>query len=328
MSNRSEIHVSVRANRFTIFSYYLGDRNRSGILNLLGTKAHERRQGLSKKAGRRLKDCIDTLLFFATWKTVFVKSTKSYFRYKVNFITLTLPSKQVHTDKEIISNCLVPFLHAWRRRRRGLLYIWKAEVQDNGNIHFHITSNAFYHHRKLRAHWNRYVNRLGYVDRAVVDNPNSTDVHSVKNIKNLGAYLSSYYLKKDTYNKVLKRYHKLHGKNLKKQDRAVTVLPRNYFNHVKRQLNCKVWDASSAIKKAKMTYLYDEPGLNVEFERLFDVSVKWDLHFTDHSTTLFNWTGYLNEFQELRKRFFAEFKELMDIEMGNTMRKEEIDSIV
>lgn len=325
--HNTEVRVSVRANRFSIYYHYTGDRNRSGIISLQGESARLRQHGLSHKAGRNLRDCIDTLLFFANWKTVYVKDTKSYFRYKVNFITLTLPSKQIHTDREIIKECFNVFMRNWRKRRKGLLYIWKAEVQDNGNIHFHITSNAFYHYKKLRRDWNNAVNRLGYVDRATTDNPNSTDVHSVKNIRNLTAYLSSYYLKKDRYTKVLKEYFAKYGKELRKNNRDKTELPKNYFKHVKRVLDCQIWNASKILKQCKLNVEYNDKELLPEFERLFDVRVKWDLIFSDHATTLLNWTEYINEFKELRKRFYGHFEELMEIEMENTLRKEEVKSI-
>lgn len=323
----TEIRVSVRANRFSIYAHYLGDRNRSGIASILGEKARLRQHGLSQKARKNLKDCIDTLLHFATWKTVYVKKTKSYFRYKVNFITLTLPSKQIHSDKEIIKECFNIFMRNWRRRRKGLLYIWKAEVQDNGNIHFHITSNAFYHYKKLRRDWNRCVNRLGYVDRSTSSDPNSTDVHSVKNIRNLSAYLTGYYLKKDNYTNLLKRYHKIYRKELVKNNREFTKLPKKYFENIKRVLNCQLWNASKILKQCKLNVEYHDSELLPEFERLFNVNIKWDLIISDHATTLVNWMNYVNEFNNLRKRFTGYFEELMIIEMENTQRKETIQSL-
>lgn len=323
----SEIRVSVRSNRFSIYNHWYGDRNSAGIYSIQGDKARLRVHGLSHKAGRNLRDAIDTLLCFASWKTVFVKSTESYFRYKVNFITLTLPSKQVHSDKEIIKECFNPFLRAWRRRRKGLLYIWKAEVQDNGNIHFHITSNAFYHYRKLRRDWNSYINRLGYVDRSNLEDPNSTDVHSVKNIKNLGAYLSSYYLKKDNYSRVLKRYFKRYYKSHRYSNSDRCIIPTNYFNHIKRALNCQLWNCSLILKKCKLNVDYYDKQYHQEFEQLFVQSTKWELGYSEHATTLYNWLDYFDRFRNLSTAYFHEFDKLLRMEIEASTIIEEVNSM-
>lgn len=323
----TEIRVSVRANRFSIYAHYYGDRNSAGILSLQGDKARKRVHGLSKKASSNIKDAVDTLLCFSSYKTVYVKDTKSYFRYKVNFITLTLPSVQMHSDVEILRECFIPFMNQWRRRRDKLLFIWKAEVQDNGNLHFHITSNSFYHHRNLRRDWNKFVNKLGYVDRSGLVNPNSTDVHSIKNIKNLSSYLSSYYTKKDSYTRVLKRYFKLYCKAHKQSVLDVCNLPKNYFKHIKRVVQCQIWNCSLILKRCKLNVWYYEKEYHKEFEQLFDLSTNWDLRYSEHATTLYNWMSYFDKFGNLSKGYFNEFNKLLMQEIDLSKETETIDNL-
>lgn len=322
-----EIRVSVRANRFSIYSHFYGDRNRAGIAVLQGSQARLRQHGLSRKASQNVKDAIDTLLCFASYKTVFVKNTKSYFRYKVNFITLTLPSKQIHSDKEVLSKCFIPFLKAWRRRRPKLLYIWKAEIQDNGNIHFHITSNAFYHYRNLRRDWNKFINKLGYVDRSSSINPNSTDVHSVRNVKNLGAYLSSYYTKKDNYTRVLKRYFKRYYKSHRYSNSDKCIIPKNYFKFIKRYPECQLWNCSLILKKCKLNVDYYDKKYHQEFEQLFDQSTAWDLRYSEHATTLYNWLNYFDKFKSLSDGYFDAFNELLMQEIELSKEVETVESV-
>jgi hypothetical protein len=80
-------------------------------------------------------------------------------------------------------------------------YIWKAEVQKNGNIHFHILQETYVHHSDLRALWNSCQDKLGYVqeftDRVHKENPNSTDIHALKGVRNVEAYVSKYMSKFD-----------------------------------------------------------------------------------------------------------------------------------
>lgn len=218
---------------------------------------------LSYKANKRLQDAINLLVLSAKPKTLYVKDLaewqrakglpiRPHIRFRVNFVTLTLPSLQCHTDKEIHNKVFKDFIRAWKRKSPGLLYVYKAEVQDNGNLHYHLTTNSFLHYRKLRNMWNRACNLLGYVDRCSVTDPNSTDVHAVKNVKNLGGYLCAYVSKKDLYKTPLKRWLRRHGKKLKALTAPVFVLPKNYFSMFKRRVEIKLWDASKVLLSAPM----------------------------------------------------------------------------
>jgi len=116
--------------------------------------------------------------------------------FKVNFLTLTLSSPQIHTDNEIKEKLLQPFLDSLRKTWNCKHYLWRAESQKNGNIHFHIVTDVYIPKWKLRSRWNGIQNTLGYVDRWVstkkMKQPPSTEVKSVKNIRKLGAYLAKY----------------------------------------------------------------------------------------------------------------------------------------
>jgi len=184
---------------------------------------------ISHKAALRIRRAIDWLLFIEPVKPFTSPGSNQTYYMKINFITLTLASKQVHSDNEIKSQCLDHFLTELRQFSPGISYIWRAEAQANGNIHFHITTNRFLPWNVLRNKWNRIQNKLGYIDRhqetmkerfkhgfqfnpnskmygdyktqlkrfksGLKHNwrqPNSTDVHSVHKIKNVAAYLSKY----------------------------------------------------------------------------------------------------------------------------------------
>jgi hypothetical protein len=116
--------------------------------------------------------------------------------FQLAFITLTLPSIQIHTDHEITSQCLNQFLIELKKKFSVSRFVWRAEKQANGNIHYHIIVNNFVPWNDLRNSWNRIVNKLGYVDRFQEKNgrkqPNSTDVHSTRKVRDLKNYLSKY----------------------------------------------------------------------------------------------------------------------------------------
>jgi hypothetical protein len=163
---------------------------------------------------------------------------KSY-KFKVAFITLTLPSKQIHSDNYIKETCLNQLLVELRIRYKVRNYLWRAEKQKNGNIHFHILVDKFIPWSELRDRWNRIINKLGYVDNYRTEmkewhkngfnvrkdllkhwdyqkqikayqkgkindwsSPNSTDIHSLHKINNVKDYICKYCTKNETNSEV------------------------------------------------------------------------------------------------------------------------------
>lgn len=244
-------------------------------------KVNKTRGLISNKAAQRIKLYTNLLVDCATWKQVFVPELGYSIKFKVNLITLTLPCEQSHPDSYIHENIFKPFIRAWRNEVPELLYIYKAEVQGNGNLHYHVTANTYIHFMRLRNRWNAICKRAGYVNRNGVVNPNSTDVHSVRNIRNLAAYMVAYLTKKDLYNKPLSRWHKVYSKVLADRNREVTHLPKNYFLYIKRRVGIKVWDCSERLKAGKLQV---REG-NEEYSKVLDYLYKSNIPVvrTDHA---------------------------------------------
>lgn len=99
------------------------------------------------------------------------------------FLTVTLPSDQVHPDKVITRQCFTPFLMELKRRHGIEHYFWRAEAQGNGRIHYHVLADRYIRAEDLQATWNKHINRLGYVDRYYDSSgsatPPSTEVHRI-----------------------------------------------------------------------------------------------------------------------------------------------------
>jgi len=155
---------------------------------------------LGKKGAKKIRNAVNWMLLFSHKKTVYSKKENKRFSFVLNFITLTLSEKQKHPDTYITKHMLQPFLK-WLGRNYAKMYIWKAETQANGNIHYHITTNTFIHWRSIRRKWNAIQSRHGYLkswtEGNVRNDPNSTDVHSVKNEKETAKYMAKYMTKND-----------------------------------------------------------------------------------------------------------------------------------
>lgn len=152
---------------------------------------------LSTKAIGKMKNAINWMLCSADDKNVYNKKFNSWFKFKVNFITLTLPDTSVKIDNRKLQTLLLNPLLTYLRKYKGLKnYVWKLEFQKNGKLHVHFVSDTFIHHRVIRSAWNRLLMKNRYLEdfkkKFKHENPNSTDIHSIRKIKNLAAYLAKY----------------------------------------------------------------------------------------------------------------------------------------
>lgn len=197
--------VSVSPSQMSFYSRPIDGYNRTHRFydNMSNLDDNSHNGIVSSKASKKLELAIAWLVFNAKVKRVQDIQLQKTFTFKVNFITLTLPAKQAHTDQEIKDVCLNNFLTV--ARKAGLKnYVWRAEAQPNtGNIHFHIVSDIYIHYATIQRWWNQSVELLGYVSEFEAKfhhtNPNSTDVHSVKHVKKLASYLSKYCAKNRSF---------------------------------------------------------------------------------------------------------------------------------
>ena len=114
---------------------------------------------ISKKGKKALEKAVYWFLYSVDPRLL----TSGKGKNKIQFITLTLPSKQVHSDKIIKSKALNQFLTEIREKYGVKKYIWKAEKQQNANIHFHILTDQFIPYQDLNGIWNRIMAKMGYV---------------------------------------------------------------------------------------------------------------------------------------------------------------------
>lgn len=100
------------------------------------------------------------------------------------FVTLTLPSKQQHTDAEINRKILQPFLIRLKRDYEIENYFWRAEAQENGNVHYHILVDRYIPKRYLQLTWNLSTDALDYLRRYFEETgsltPPSTEIHRIR----------------------------------------------------------------------------------------------------------------------------------------------------
>lgn len=193
-------YLQFRSNSIIQYNQFEGDATRvrdwQGDLtaNLLKQKTYSGRMCPGGK--KRLTRCVE-LMLMATKKTIIYNPLKrKHMPFKIGFLTLTIysPDRMIQ-GKEAHKLCLEPFL-LWLRRKHGVkLYIWKAELQQRGQIHYHLILDTFIHKDDIQAKWNQLQVEAGYLDMDSYFSEfghtyvPSTKIHSVYRKRNLAGYI-------------------------------------------------------------------------------------------------------------------------------------------
>lgn len=218
--------------------------------------------GLAKT---RMQTALNWLFLFSDKKRVYSKKgwvTKKgeichNFSFRLAFITLTLSAKQKHTDEYIKDKMLKPFLH-WITRSYKSSYVWKAETQLNGNIHFHITIDTFIHWKSVRAKWNSLLAREGYCkmfqDGTNDKGDSATQIKAIHNEKGHAKVVGGYLTK----GSIEEKYHydlsrkKTTIEELLKNSEGVSCNIENK-KHYSRFVDGRLWSQSESLSNVDVS---------------------------------------------------------------------------
>lgn len=192
---------------------------------------------VTKGVKRRMSRAVDIFLQTTETRQIFNTVTQRYMDFRLGFVTLTISDTCTWKADKCYTELLKPFLRVVKEKHNVKKYLWKYELQGRGNVHYHVTVDEFIPHDAIRATWNKIQKRNGLTDLYAQTyghfNPNSTDIHKVWKIKNIGAYL---------------------GKYLIKGNKGV-VLEHSGFNQMvfERDVKGKVWDCSTDLKRNRFS---------------------------------------------------------------------------
>ncbi len=155
---------------------------------------------ITEGAKKRLTRAISLLVESAENKKIFNPITGRDMWHRLSFITLTVSDSTRNIDgAEAYDKLLKHFLQWMRRTKKISTYVWKAEYQKRGQIHYHITTPSFIKWNEIKDKWNNLQRSAGlltdYYARYGHYNPNSTDIHKVNKVDDLAAYLVKYFVK-------------------------------------------------------------------------------------------------------------------------------------
>ena len=85
-------------------------------------------------------------------------------QYKTSMITLTLPIIAEVEPIEITKVVLGNFITLMRKVCGMNNYVWKLELQKNGNVHYHIITDVEIDYNYIKKIWNNSLNIVGIID--------------------------------------------------------------------------------------------------------------------------------------------------------------------
>jgi len=92
------------------------------------------------------------------------KHRRGFNKPTLAFVTLTYPNVTLPSHKDCKRLHLNTFLIQLKRLYNNVDYLWRCELQQNGNIHFHILLTRFISKRWLNQQWYRILRRFGIYD--------------------------------------------------------------------------------------------------------------------------------------------------------------------
>jgi hypothetical protein len=202
---------------------------------------------LSPKNVKRLKKAVNWLVVSSQHKQAFSFKKQTHFKFKINFITLTIPPQELALiDETKFKRLLNTFLTYHRKYSTLNNYIWKLEYHKDGRLHVHLTTDTYINLLSINKSWNNILRREGLLELHYKKQgnytPPSCEVRSVQKVKKLAAYLAKYLTKNNKENPMFRG---------------------------------RVWGCSSKISKVLNNVLYVCPSIIGKITKpLFDADVK------------------------------------------------------
>jgi hypothetical protein len=128
---------------------------------------------------------------------------------RLRFLTLTLPERQSITDNEIKRRILVPFIQELKSLFHVEHYFWRAEAQQNGNIHFHLIIDKYVDKHKVAYIWDNHCYNGDQLSCAPIWQEGyhsaSTRIEAIQGNEAVAGYVTKYVVKDDGGRKIFGR---------------------------------------------------------------------------------------------------------------------------
>lgn len=177
-------------------------------------------------------------------------------------LTLTIPDQNGLSDLEVKQHCLEPFIDNLTKHHDLKLWIWKAEAQLRGALHFHLVIDKYQEEPVIRELWYNRLKWVGCIDAKKTPLEQASRIVWLNNTPDLSLLkleLGGYYAATEDQE----------GNLVYKHDRTKRV----------RQIEGSAWGSCDRLKYKPMTvwncepeFLEDIPNMALED---FSIKEKW-----------------------------------------------------
>lgn len=180
-----------------VVEYLDGSRQLYGRTTDANLKKKRENLELSSQSRKKLTAAINWLYAASRQKKVFDKAQNKHVSFRVNFITLTIPVNHGRADMhELAPKMLNNWLTYMRTKQNLANYVWKLEFTKANVQHYHLTTDTYLNYMLIRNVWNYQLKAAGCLDNFYREhghyNPNSTDVHATKHVRDFCSYMCKY----------------------------------------------------------------------------------------------------------------------------------------
>lgn len=157
---------------------------------------------VTEGAKKRMLTALDFLVQRSPKQRIYNQTSEKFFDFRLNFITLTVTNSQRLIEAHEAYETLLSKTLLYFKRKFGVKdYLWKAEKQQNGQIHYHLASNTFIPQNFVRWKWNKVCKEAGLLDTFAKQygtfNPASTEVTSIVHVQDAKSYIAKEFAKKE-----------------------------------------------------------------------------------------------------------------------------------
>lgn len=248
---------------------YLYSRSQHSLqilrLQLSQVRTETYKAEITEGAKKRLSKAIDLMCQAVKVKRFDSPVTGKRISHRLSYITLTISDNIPITLKEAYNKGLIPFLQWLRRTQKVTTYIWKVERQQRGQLHYHITTPSWIHYQEIRDKWNNIQRQNDwmkeYTEATGSTDPNSTDIHSVRSIKNLSGYMIKEFVKSIQNINAEQEWKTLTEPEQNKYYSKGDTEPQAINRYIRNNYG-KLWDCTLNLKKFKYMSIEETTTVN------------------------------------------------------------------
>lgn len=189
---RTATYFQVRSDSLLLYELPLEHKGRRHNLQMNNQKTYSGK--VTPHARKRLRKALDILVQKTELHYVNNPFTEKKMPFRMGFITLTIALEKNLKVRESYETLLSKWLRTMKRKQGMKRYVWKAEYQRRGQVHYHLMTDTFLDARTISSEWNKLQKNAGYLKNFALRNghfkPPSTHVRSAIDLGEINAYVA------------------------------------------------------------------------------------------------------------------------------------------